>query len=333
MKNNFTTSLFHIDIAEESASNSTSSIPPVNDLDRYVQALVSQMRGSSNYQEFDFSDESDDFQSDCKEILFGQDYGPASARIANRLLIVEQASQRWVIPAGMLLIAKVAMAELTILVVAKVDRSEFLNPENFRIASGLPSERKIFKGCILECNLDKSWSRIMVFDSSSTFAKYWWESFLKLRAKRSSEKNTLDAFQHINALFNKNLKALSPADYQQIRNATIHYFRNQTQFSISTFIDTVIGNYQSINPELTPEKIEQVKGALRRIPTSKGFDQTFPIAFGAIKAKIKETIRLTSEIDLTMRNDIPEGIISAFLDANVKGIKIITDDGYQRFKR
>jgi hypothetical protein len=99
------------------------------------------------------------------------------------------------------------------------------------------------------------------------------------------------------------------------------------------YLDTVIGNYTPFDSSLD---VSEIKTQIRQLPSKPRtpFDEQFTIVKAKIRAKFLNTIPLTSQIDLHLKEDIPnlETIITAEKDADgTRYVKIKSEQGYQYF--
>ncbi|MBK9419443.1 MAG: nucleoid-associated protein [Flavobacteriales bacterium] len=175
---------------------------------------------------------------------------------------------------------------------------------------------------------------VKVFDTNPTLSKYWWEQFLELEKVHSDEDNTENAFEAIDKTVMSQLKRAHPQDYTHLRNSCVRYFRSKATFEMQNFLDEAIGDYEPYDPKL---KIEDVKKQVRELPTRnarKPFDEQFTIVKDRVKARFLTTIKLTEQIDLKLKEDVPDidHVITAYQDSDgTKYVRIRSEVGYQYF--
>jgi hypothetical protein len=172
-----------------------------------------------------------------------------------------------------------------------------------------------------------------VYDTNPNLSHYWWKEFLELTKVYSDEDNTENAFEAIDKGVFTKIKKKHPQDYLHLRNSTVHYFRANENFDMQEYLDTVIGNYTPFDSSLD---VSEIKTQIRQLPSKPRtpFDEQFTIVKAKIRAKFLNTIPLTSQIDLHLKEDIPnlETIITAEKDADgTRYVKIKSEQGYQYF--
>jgi hypothetical protein len=99
------------------------------------------------------------------------------------------------------------------------------------------------------------------------------------------------------------------------------------------FIDNAIGNYLPFDSELD---MTVLKSKITELPTKQRsqFDNQFNIIKQKIKARFHDTVRLTDQIDLRIKEDYPENtIVSEIGDDGLKYVKIKSEEGYKYFKK
>ena len=126
-----------------------------------------------------------------------------------------------------------------------------------------------------------------------------------------------------------NIRKASNADFWNLRNTTIHYFRSNEEFEIEDFIEKCLKGYV---PEKEDIDMGQLEVKARELPEKFAFDPKFSLVKKAITAKIKKTISLHESIDLVLKGEINPGTISSALnDRQEKGIFIKTSVGFSEF--
>ncbi len=267
----------------------------------------------------------------------------SSQAIANRLLDKEKDAQADLnrknlnkdIQKGMLIIAFVRMTDYARkFIISKVDYDEFISELTGDIVSGISMRRKVYKALVCEINNDNSIISTLIFDTNTPASVYWWKNFLELDVVTNDEENTQRAFDAIEKNILNPLKRKYKADYFHIWNSTILYFRSSEEFSIEGYL-THIGEYTPYDETLNMDKFRK---DVRKLPDNakNRFDTRFTIVKNKIKKRLKNTIKLTDQIDLQIKQDIPnpEDTIAAFLgDDGVKYVKIKSEEGYDYFKR
>ena len=241
--------------------------------------------------------------------------------LAEKLLSVENDTKEKIahldkeIPKGILMISFTKMTETEYkLIITKADYTEFLE------------ELHQF---IKDQNFQFKYTKILTYDASSKKAAYWWKNFLELSEVRDDIKNTKTAYDAIKKDIIEPLRRKHKQDYLCLRNATIAYFRAESDFDINHYKDVIVGNYKPFDNFLN---IEDIKTKIEKLPQKYGFDNSFQKIPTVIKDKFKDVIQLTDEIELKLKQDIIniERFIQPYKDE--KGdeyIMILSADGYQ----
>ena len=304
---------------------------------QYIKSIVSQILGDRRIRNYRRSPNRTTFRSELVGIMENQDLDTHLARMAKRLLDEEIENERvharlgWTMRNGVLIISKIRFNTENLILIARADDSDFLDESNFDLQSGLPIKRIIYKAVLASINSNSIGEELRVFDTNTKFAQYWWHSFLELEEIRDNTINTKTAIAIIESKALSSLRAKYPADHQEIRNATIHYFKTQENFEIEDFVNVVIGNYQAISESFTPERIEKLKNKLLGLPTRFNFDDRFEIDRQSVKIKVR-VVKLTPEVDLSIKGHLPEDTITAVEEFGRKFVKIESESGFEIFK-
>ena len=200
--------------------------------------------------------------------------------------------------------------------------------------SGLPTKKKIFKSFVLNISLDddgkNTIGKIITYDANtSTKAIYWWKIFLELNELRDDKRNTLNAYQAIKTDILGPISKKHKQDYLCLRNLTIAYFRSDGEFNLDHYKDSIIGSYIPFDAKLD---INDLKMKIASLPTKHTFDKVFNKTPNEINDKFKDSIQLTPEIDLKIKQEIAhiERIIKAQEDEEGnKYIMIRSEDGFK----
>ncbi len=336
--------LYRIDVL----NNEASPRPDYNTLNNfklYIQNLLTIIGEKVPERQYKFRSDATEVNNQISEIINNEEYISTSNNIAKRLLWAEIDAQEDLkrknlpreILKGMLIIALVKMNEdKRKLIISKVDYDEFLSELTGEINSGLSMKKKVYKAFVCEIDNDNSIINTLIFDTSSPVSVYWWDKFLELEVCLKDGENTTRAFDIIEKDILNPLKKDFKTDYFHLWNSTIRYFRAKEEFSIEDFIENAIGEYLPYNNKLN---IVELKEKIKTLPNKypkKIFDSRFLIVKDKIRKHLKNTIKLTEQIDLLIKEDIPNpmGTISVFkLDNGDKYISIKSNEGYEYFER
>lgn len=259
--------------------------------------------------------------------------------IASRLLDKENAAQQRYhtitdIQKGILLIAYCKMTDEGDfkMIICKADYTEFIEETTGEKKNGLPTKKKIFKSFSANIKVDAGahiYGDIITYDVNSTQAKYWYDEFLDLMALRNDEENMKRAFSSINAKILDPIRKDHKSDYLYLWNTTVAYMRCDGEFNMHTYADDVLAAYHPVGEGLN---MNELAAKAKELPEKFNFDSRFQRVPSAIKAKSKKEIRLTNDIDLVLKNDIPHigRTIKPYMDENGKKyIMVNSEDGFK----
>jgi len=305
----------------------------------YLTELFTIVISGSSGRRFLFDRDTTEVRAQITRINNSEDFSDIAKVIANRLLDVEISAQKNMsklgvtIQKGIIVQAKINDNGHDRFVICKADHNEFLNEIDYQLSRGLPVKKKAFKAFV--CNLypNNDIDKILVYDTNKTDTKYWWKELLELTKVHTDEDNTERAFTAIDkAIFTK-IKKDHPQDYTYLRNSTVRYFRSNDRFEMQDFLDNSIGDYTPYDSTLD---IEDLKSKIKELPSKKRapFDNQFNIIRTKVKANFISKVRLTSEIDLHIKEDFPENTIVAELGKDgEKYVKVKSEVGYKYFKK
>jgi hypothetical protein len=298
-----------IDKTEDTVSDE--NFENLDNIQNYIEELIDSCINNEGDREYIFEPTLETTKNHIENIIKNDDREEKCRSLAERLLAVEKEANDTIkhlgkeIPKGILMIALVKDTEIDNykFVIAKADYSEFLEESTGDKRRGLPTKKKIFKSFIMnyfygEETLDVQ--KILTYDANVSRALYWWKTFLELKEVRDNEKNTTTAYNSIRKEINK-LQRRHKQDYLCLRNATIAYFKSEGQFDINYYKDVVIGGYQPYDTSLD---MNDLKNKIQRLPQKHKFDNVFEKTPSVIRDKFKDIIRLTSEIDLNLKQEI-----------------------------
>lgn len=312
------------------------------DIQEYLQTMLEKIKDDPKSRDFYFPSETTEVQVGIRQILEGDISDTNFDMIILRLLRCEANAHKKIIhlekeiPIGILIQVLASINGIQSFVLVKADQSDFIDQGDLNRHSGLPIKKKVYKAAIAKLDENGVFEDVKVLDSSSRMARYWWGDFLELVERRDDDFNTTTAFKAIDGGVLSQIKKKYRADHTIIRNTAIRYFRTNQQFEIEDFINSVIGDYSPVDPDLNPGKLKRYKEMIRSLPQKRKFDPRFDLVPQAISARqMREIVALTPEVDLTLKRDIPdlENTIEAVQYHGMKYLKIRSDIGYEKFKR
>lgn len=330
-------SFFKVDYAQNLVEDKSSQINNAN-LVNYISDLYFQITSSTNHRPFIFQSDTTTVRKNIRSMLKGK-WDDGSASNANRLLSIEVETQAKIthlnkeVQKGGLLQIHAEEGGKKLVILCKVDNSEFLDEENFDLIKGFPIKKKAFKSALI--NLDSNGvieEEVLIDDSVTTLSHYWWEGFLELREKHTDEYNTGTSMDVIDVRIFNPMKRAHPSDHTILRNSFVGHFRNKEEFSVDSFVQDIFANYIPVSRTLDKEDLVK---RVKNLPSQFNFDRRFSIDKNAIKKRQFNKIPLSDSIELVLKehiDDIGTIIQSVEDDEGNKCILIKTDEGYNRFK-
>ena len=302
-------SLYKVDITTQEVE--LQQFDENENVNNYIIELLQNVSDSEGDREYLFEENSLTMKTYLYRIINDEDRNNTSKNIANRLLQEENKAQQKIqhlhkhIQKGILIISYVKMTDTEYkMILSKADYNEFIEEVTGNLKSGLPTKKKIFKSFIANVTItdeESEITKLVTYDSNSTKAAYWSKEFLELIEIRDDEKNTLTAYNAIKKDILEPLRKKHKADYLCLWNATVAYFRGEGEFDLTHYRDNIIGNYQPMDNTL---KLTTVKTKIDNLPTKYKFDHSFTKKPNVVKDKFKNTIKLSSEIDLVIKHDV-----------------------------
>ena len=241
------------------------------------------------------------------------------------------------IPDGVLLIAYVDMetdeGDYKVIIL-KSDYDEFIAEHTGQQSTGLSVKNQIFKTCQFNVKWHEQTyviGQIAASDSTKRQAAYWLKDFLELEAIRQDKENTEKAYELIKKKILNPLKENHKPDYLILYNSTISYMRSEGMFDLDHYRDEIIGGYTPYDDTLD---VNTLKAKVDQLRASDKFDAQFSKVPTAITDKLKSVIKLTDELYLDIKHEIPgmESKILPYEEGQKKGITIISQEGYDYAK-
>lgn len=331
--------LYKIDIETQDAS--IQEFDENDNVEQYIYDLLNGISESEGDREYLFEEGSITMKTYLTNIVQDRDRDSTCQDIATRLLKEESKAQKRIerlkkrIQRGMLIISYVKIDDTDFkIILSKADYNEFIEEVTGKKRSGLPLEQKIFKSFVGNISTDEDeFNKLVTFDSNTKKTVYWTNNFLELVEIRDDEKNTLTAFNAIKRKILNPIRKKHKADYLLLWNATVAYFRREGDFDLDHYRDEIIGNYQPIDENF---KTEPLKSKIDKLPQDFNFDRKFTNAPKAVKAGFKNTIKLSDEIDLILKHDVPNPkrtFIAYEGPGGEKYIAIKSEKGYEYAQR
>lgn len=256
--------------------------------------------------------------------------------IANRLLLKETEAQSMInrtnttVQKGSLIQALLfdEIENRYIYLLAKVEHAEWVDDSDFSFKTGfLKDKKKMWKSCLFDLsNLEDAIFYAKIY--SDTKAQYWSNGFLELDMINSDESNTEKAFRAIDATLGHSFRGIASPDYTIIRNNFVGYMKRKDYIDFSEMVEDILEGYEPIDPNITKEKIRDIKTCLLQQPKNRNFDCQFNVIDSAINARIRRVYQINDGIDLKVSKDIKDlsKTINSFEENGVRYIKIRTNN-------
>lgn len=303
----------------------------------YVLDIISQITGNAGERRYKFKDGELTMKTWMDDIVNNNNRDTRALDIAGRLLKKEDAAQQRYhniadIQRGILLIAYCMMTDAEYkIVICKADYTEFIEETSGEKKNGLPTKKKIFKSFAANISLNDgiyAYEEMATFDVNAKQSKYWYDEFLDLQALHDDGENTEKAFSYLKSKILDPVKKQSRSDYLVLWNATVGYMRSEGEFSMDYYADNILSVYHPVDENLDMNALSRKAKAL---PEQHDFDSRFQKIPAKIKAKMKNEIKLTDDIELVLKNNIPNlsRTIKPYKVRGEKYIMVRSEEGYK----
>lgn len=334
--------LFKIDLNSEKCSKE--NFTDKDNIQKYLNELLDVIVSNSGDREYEFDETLITTKNRILSILVNLDEQAKQNEcllLAEKLLSTELDAQKKIqklnkeIQKGILVIAALKLTDTDYkFIITKADYAEFVEEITGNTKSGLPLKKKIFKSFVADIkfvNNDYVFQRIVTYDSNINHSVYWWKSFLELKELRDNITNTKNSFELINNNVLAPLQKDHKSDYIKLWNSTVAYFRTKGEFDINHYAENVIGNYTPYDDSL---EMDSLKSKINDLQKKNKFDNKFEKVPSAITKRMKKELKLTNEIDLIIKQDIPNlsSIIKPKEEDGKKYIMVLSTEGYEYAK-
>lgn len=320
--------------------NNTVQEEPLNDegnVRDYVMDIIGQITDNAGERRYEFKDGELTMKTWIGGIVNNNDRDASALSIANRLLQKEYAAQLRYhftdIQKGILLIAYCKMTGTEYkMVICKADYTEFIEETTGEKKNGLPTKKKIFKSFAANITVNAgafTFGNMVTFDVNAKQSKYWYDEFLDLKALHNNEENTEKAFNYLRSKILDDVRKKSKSDYLVLWNTTVAYMRSDGEFSMDHYADNILAVYQ---PECAGLNMNELARKAKALPGQYDFDSRFEKVPSKIRAKMKNEIKLTDDIELVLKNNIPN--LSSTIKPHeendgTKYIMVLSEEGYK----
>ena len=304
----------------------------------YVMDIVGQITDNAGERRYKFKDNELTMKTWIRDIVNNNDRDARALDIANRLLQKEDSAQQRYhtiteIQKGILLIAYCKMTNTDYkMVICKADYTEFIEETTGEKKNGLPTKKKIFKSFAANISVNAgaySFGEMVTFDVNSKQSKYWYDEFLDLKALHDNGENTELAFKYLNSKILKPIKKKSKSDYLVLWNSTVAYMRSEGEFSMEHYADNILAVYK---PEGNDLNMNELAKKAKALPAQHDFDSRFEKVPSKVMGKMKNEIKLTNDITLLLKQNIPHierTIVPHEEEDGSKYVMIQSEDGYK----
>lgn len=304
---------------------------------QYVMDIIAQITENAGDRRYEFKDGELTMKTWIDCIVQNNERDVCAMSIAKRLLEKEiTAQQRYHsitdIQKGILLIAYCKMTEIDYkVIICKADYSEFIEETSGEKKNGLPTKKKIFKSFAANITINAgtfSYSEILTFDVNAKQTKYWYDEFLDLKVLHDDSENTVNAFNYLKSKILDVVRKNSKSDYLVLWNSTVAYMRSEGEFSMDYYADNILAAY---NPICNRLHMNELAERAKTLPRQYNFDSRFQKVPSKIQAKIKNEIKLTDDIELVLKKNIPNlsRTIKPYEEDGEKYIMVRSEDGYK----
>lgn len=326
--------LHHIDV-QANAVTPIEIKESSENIHKYVESLVEDIHTNPNRRAYEFKNGSTQVKSTLVPIIQqDENLDTLILNNAKRLLEKEIKSQERIarlnkeIQKGSLLHLSFYSDNSHKVIVCKVEHDEVLSEVTFDLIRGLNTKKKVFKAILVYLDDDHNITYNYVNDKNSS--KYWWDDFLELIQLNTDDENTEKSLNELDKALTT-YRSKFYADYLLLRNTLIGYYRSNDTLNYSDVITNVFESYSAVNPAFPKEKLlAKVKG----LPEKKGFDTQFKISKKKITKKIKQRIRLQSNLYLSLDDFVEnlKNILTPIEEGGNKYVRILSTEGYEQIK-
>lgn len=312
---------------------------PLNDegnVRNYVMDIIEQITDNAGERRYKFKDGELTMKTWIGNLVNNNEREVYAMNIARRLLQKEETAQQRYhftdLQKGILLIAYCQMTDTEYkIIICKADYSEFIEETTGEKKNGLPTKKKIFKSFAANITVNAGTYGIgdmVTYDVNAKQTKYWYDEFLDLEAIRDDAENTEKTFNYLKSKILDPIRKLSKNDYLVLWNRTVGYMRSEGEFSMNDYADNVLAVYHPIGTGLD---MSEWSRKAKELPQQYNFDSRFQKVPSKISAKMRNEIKLTNDIELVLKSNIPNlsRTIKPYEENGEKFIMVRSDEGYK----
>ncbi|MBU8576635.1 nucleoid-associated protein [Priestia sp. WB3] len=327
--------IYHMDIEQEQITGRYNNNDSIS---RFIKDLMYDILSKEDKRYYIFDSETDDVSTNVSQLFEqiknnGQNGSPLNQNmlenvfnaIANRALQKHMDAQKKHsmihIQEGSLIQSLFEYESELYFLITKVEHENFLDSDTFMESEGVPFNKKTrsLKSCLIK--FEDGIADIIVTDSNPTIAAYWYRDFLELKELNTDGKNTQQAFMAFHRVLKTNVLKHSEADYTQLHNSMLGYFRNRQSFSITGLVGDILEEYTPENPEKI--NTQTIIRKFQEVMDKGKFDTSFTIDKSVIKNKMKKTYKISEKVEIRISGHIKDLKDKIFAEKDAEGNRFI----------
>lgn len=218
--------------------------------------------------------------------------------------------------------------------ISKTEHNKYMDEKSYNIEEGFNiDEKNLWKSCLIRCTVDEGKVEIVeIRVYLDNTAKYWTKDFLEIEELRNEQQNTQQFFREVERVLKKDVHKHSKEDYHVLRNSIIEHIRSADQIDYPRIIEDKFEKYEYTGLD-QQQKLKLITD-LKALPEKSTFDTQFEPDPSALSVRIiKETYKLTNDIELIVKDINSENKIEAYEDSIGKRFVKIETDNEEVFKR
>lgn len=218
--------------------------------------------------------------------------------------------------------------------ISKTEHNKYMDEKSYNIEEGFNvDEKNLWKSCLIRCTVKDEKVEIkeirIYLDNS---AKYWTREFLELEELRNDQQNTQQFFREVERVLKNDVYKHSKEDYHVLRNSIIEHIRSTDQIDYPKIIESKFEKYEY--EELNEQQKSKLIIDLKDLADKGTFDTQFEPDPSALSVRIiKESYKLTNDIELIVKDINSDDKIEVFEDSIGKRYVKIETDNEEIFKR
>jgi hypothetical protein len=297
-------SIFDIDSEQETHNKINLDNVEEDALKQFVSALAKKTVSDSSTKIAKFDDDSQALKS-LSELAKQHTKTEHLDKLAKRLLAAEisqnaRSGHLNKIKSGSLIIAKIKGSESEMILVSKIEFESYLAKQTFLSQQGLPQDKGLLKSCLLTIENNSIAKKIVLSDSNSTVASFWYKDFLQSKFLKDDSLNTKIAIRELTNCLGY-IKKESVDDYLDLKDRVNSYFLSHSTFEFDDFEKELLNDFKPLKAELD---IVPLQAELSKVRKVGNFDGKFTIDKAELKKRIKKSFQLDNEVTVVAKSGI-----------------------------